>query len=76
MVSTFRLLPIFSSANTCYLRVVGAADLTFNTVPLQEIIRAFGALVRQGWKPLRNVVIASWDAEEVRLILSIIELVC
>lgn len=46
--------------------VQGAADPTSGTVSLHEIVRAFGALTKQGWKPLRNVIIASWDAEEVR----------
>lgn len=45
--------------------VQGAADPTSGTVSLHEIVRAFGALTKQGWKPLRNVIIASWDAEEV-----------
>ena len=44
---------------------MGAADPTSGTVSLQEVVRGFGTLLRNGWKPLRNVVIASWDAEEV-----------
>ena len=69
MVFTSRLLLMFFSADYCPFQawVLGAADPTSGTVSLHEIIRAFGALVRQGWKPLRNIVIASWDAEEVRL---------
>lgn len=46
---------------------MGAVDPVSGTVSLHEIVRGFGALLRNGWKPLRNVVIASWDAEEVRL---------
>ncbi|PPQ63412.1 hypothetical protein CVT24_004922 [Panaeolus cyanescens] len=46
--------------------VLGAADPTSGTVSLHEIIRGFGALLRHGWKPLRTVVIASWDAEEAK----------
>ncbi|KAF8138373.1 Zn-dependent exopeptidase, partial [Boletus edulis] len=48
--------------------VMGAADPTSGTVSLLEVVRGFGALVRQGWKPLRTLVIASWDAEEYGLI--------
>lgn len=45
--------------------VTGAADPTSGTVSLLEVVRGLGALVRRGWKPLRTLVIASWDAEEV-----------
>ncbi|KAF8192452.1 Zn-dependent exopeptidase [Pholiota molesta] len=48
--------------------VLGAADPTSGTVSLHEIIRGYGALLRKGWKPLRTIVIASWDAEEYGLI--------
>lgn len=45
--------------------VMGAADPTSGTVSLHEVIRGFGALLRSGWRPLRTVLFASWDAEEV-----------
>lgn len=48
--------------------VMGAADPTSGTISLHEIIRGFGALLRKGWKPLRTIVFASWDAEEYGLI--------
>ncbi|KJA29916.1 hypothetical protein HYPSUDRAFT_31952 [Hypholoma sublateritium FD-334 SS-4] len=48
--------------------VMGAADPTSGTVSLHEIIRGYGALLRKGWKPLRTIVFASWDAEEYGLI--------
>ncbi|KAF8165479.1 Zn-dependent exopeptidase [Crassisporium funariophilum] len=48
--------------------VMGAADPTSGTVSLHEIIRGFGALLKKGWKPLRTIVIASWDAEEYGLV--------
>ncbi|KAG6866447.1 hypothetical protein C0991_003965 [Blastosporella zonata] len=48
--------------------VLGAADPISGTVSLHEIIRGFGALLRNGWKPLRTVVFASWDAEEYGLV--------
>jgi N-acetylated-alpha-linked acidic dipeptidase len=44
---------------------MGAADPTSGTVAIHELIRGFGVLLTQGWKPLRTIVIASWDAEEV-----------
>jgi hypothetical protein len=45
--------------------VMGAADPTSGTVSLHEVIRGFGVLLEHGWKPLRTIVFASWDAEEV-----------
>ena len=48
--------------------VMGGVDPVSGTVSLHELIRAFGVLLQNGWKPLRNVVIASWDAEEYGLI--------
>ncbi|KAI5120935.1 hypothetical protein M0805_002915 [Coniferiporia weirii] len=48
--------------------VMGAADPTSGVVSLHEIVRGFGALLRSGWKPLRTIVFASWDAEEYGLI--------
>lgn len=45
--------------------VAGAADPTSGTVSVVEIIRGLGSLLRAGWTPLRTIVIASWDAEEV-----------
>ncbi|KAJ3812202.1 Zn-dependent exopeptidase [Lentinula aff. lateritia] len=35
---------------------------------IHETIRGFGALMKKGWKPLRTILIASWDAEEYGLI--------
>ncbi|KAF9053208.1 hypothetical protein BJ165DRAFT_1338917 [Panaeolus papilionaceus] len=48
--------------------VMGAVDPLSGTVALHEVIRGFGALLRQGWKPLRTIIIASWDAEEYGII--------
>ncbi|EIW61691.1 Zn-dependent exopeptidase [Trametes versicolor FP-101664 SS1] len=48
--------------------VMGAADPTSGTVSIHEVVRGFGELLKSGWKPLRNVVFASWDAEEYGLI--------
>ncbi|PFH51392.1 hypothetical protein AMATHDRAFT_3053 [Amanita thiersii Skay4041] len=48
--------------------VMGAADPTSGTVSLREVVRGYGVLLQKGWRPLRTVVIASWDAEEYGLI--------
>lgn len=45
---------------------MGANDPSSGTAVLHEVIRGLGALVKSGWKPLRSILIASWDAEEVR----------
>jgi N-acetylated-alpha-linked acidic dipeptidase len=45
--------------------VLGAADPSSGTVASHEVIRGLGSLLQEGWKPLRTIVIASWDAEEV-----------
>ncbi|KAF7301895.1 Zn-dependent exopeptidase [Mycena indigotica] len=42
--------------------------LNSGTASIVETIRGLGALLKQGWKPLRTIVIASWDAEEYGLI--------
>ncbi|KAG7095262.1 hypothetical protein E1B28_006035 [Marasmius oreades] len=48
--------------------VLGAADPTSGTATIHETIRGFGELLKTGWKPLRTVVFASWDAEEYGLV--------
>ncbi|KAF9484743.1 Zn-dependent exopeptidase [Pholiota conissans] len=49
-------------------RVMGAADPSSGTASVHEIVRGLGHLLRRGWKPLRTILIASWDAEEYGLI--------
>lgn len=44
--------------------VSGAGDPNSGSAILLEITRAFGHLVKKGWKPLRTIVVASWDGEE------------
>ena len=44
--------------------VNGAADPTSGQVSLMETARAFGELLKTGWKPKRTIVLASWDGEE------------
>lgn len=46
---------------------MGAADPSSGTTSLHEVVRGLGHLLRKGWKPLRTILIASWDAEEVFL---------
>ncbi|KAF7332141.1 Zn-dependent exopeptidase [Mycena kentingensis (nom. inval.)] len=48
--------------------VMGAVDPSSGTSSLHETVRGLGALLKKGWKPLRTIVIASWDAEEYGLI--------
>lgn len=61
------LLP-FLATTQCHLSeawVMGATDPSSGTVSVHEVIRGLGHLLRKGWKPLRTILIASWDAEEV-----------
>ncbi|KDN35445.1 hypothetical protein RSAG8_11583, partial [Rhizoctonia solani AG-8 WAC10335] len=47
--------------------VFGASDPTSGTVSLHEMSRGLGELLRHGWKPLRTILLASWDGEEFGL---------
>ncbi|XP_073425372.1 N-acetylated-alpha-linked acidic dipeptidase 2-like isoform X2 [Dendrobates tinctorius] len=48
--------------------VFGGIDPTTGTAVLQEVARSFGAKVREGWRPRRTIIFASWDAEEFGLL--------
>jgi len=48
--------------------VYGAVDPSSGTAAMLETVHGLGALLKQGWKPKRRIVIASWDAEEEGLI--------
>ena len=48
--------------------VYGAVDPNSGSTAQLEMVHAFGALLKQGWKPKRTIVVASWDAEEEGLI--------
>lgn len=48
--------------------VYGAVDPSSGTAATLETCRALGAAVKQGWKPRRTIVYASWDAEEYGLV--------
>lgn len=46
----------------------GAADPNSGTATVHEVVAGLGSLVKKGWRPLRTILIASWDAEEYGLI--------
>ncbi|KAG1718577.1 hypothetical protein EDD22DRAFT_985405 [Suillus occidentalis] len=48
--------------------VTGASDPSSGNVSLLEVIRGFGVLLKKGWKPLRTILITSWDGEEFGLV--------
>jgi N-acetylated-alpha-linked acidic dipeptidase len=48
--------------------VYGAVDPNSGTAAMLEAVHGFGALLKQGWKPKRTIVVGSWDAEEEGLI--------
>ncbi|KAI0817260.1 N-acetylated-alpha-linked acidic dipeptidase-like protein 2 [Xylaria sp. FL0064] len=48
--------------------VGGAADPNSGTAIIVELSKAFGKLLATGWRPKRNIVLCSWDAEEYGLV--------
>jgi N-acetylated-alpha-linked acidic dipeptidase len=48
--------------------VYGAVDPNSGTAAMLETVHGLGALLKQGWKPKRRIVVGSWDAEEEGLI--------
>jgi N-acetylated-alpha-linked acidic dipeptidase len=48
--------------------VYGAVDPNSGTAAMLEAVHGIGALLREGWRPKRTMVFASWDAEEEGLI--------
>jgi N-acetylated-alpha-linked acidic dipeptidase len=48
--------------------VYGAVDPNSGTAAMLEAVHGLGALLKQGWKPKRSIVVCSWDAEEEGLI--------
>jgi hypothetical protein len=48
--------------------VYGATDPGSGTAVMMEVVRIFGDLMQNGWRPLRTIVFASWDGEEYNLI--------
>src|SRR6185437_6346789 len=48
--------------------VMGASDPLSGQVALLAEAKAFGALMKSGWKPKRTIVYTSWDGEEPMLL--------
>nr|XP_033804589.1 N-acetylated-alpha-linked acidic dipeptidase 2-like isoform X1 [Geotrypetes seraphini] len=48
--------------------VFGGIDPTSGAAVLQEIVRSFGKMLKEGWRPRRTIIFASWDAEEFGLL--------
>jgi N-acetylated-alpha-linked acidic dipeptidase len=48
--------------------VNGAEDPLSGMVAVLEEARAYGALLEQGWRPRRTIVLAAWDGEEPMLL--------
>jgi len=48
--------------------VYGAVDPSSGTAAMLESVHGIGALLKQGWRPRRTLIFASWDAEEEGLI--------
>jgi N-acetylated-alpha-linked acidic dipeptidase len=48
--------------------VYGAVDPNSGTAAMLEAARGIGELLKQGWRPDRTIIFASWDAEEEGLI--------
>ncbi|HEU4563586.1 MAG TPA: transferrin receptor-like dimerization domain-containing protein [Gemmatimonadaceae bacterium] len=44
--------------------VNGANDPISGMVAVEETARAFGALLKTGWRPARTIILAGWDGEE------------
>jgi N-acetylated-alpha-linked acidic dipeptidase len=47
--------------------IYGAGDPTSGTAAFLELGRALGALLAEGWRPRRTLVLAAFDAEEMTL---------
>ena len=46
----------------------GGVDPNSGSASMLEAARAFGALLKEGWRPRRSIWLCSWDAEEQGLI--------
>jgi N-acetylated-alpha-linked acidic dipeptidase len=45
----------------------GGVDPSSGTAAMMELARALGELAREGWRPKRSILFASWDGEEFTL---------
>jgi len=48
--------------------IYGAVDPVSGTAAMLETVHGIGALLKQGWRPERSILFASWDAEEQGLV--------
>ncbi|XP_043853797.1 LOW QUALITY PROTEIN: putative N-acetylated-alpha-linked acidic dipeptidase [Dromiciops gliroides] len=48
--------------------VFGGIDPQSGAAVVHEIVRSYGKLKREGWRPRRTMIFASWDAEEFGLL--------
>ncbi|WP_420136964.1 transferrin receptor-like dimerization domain-containing protein [Sphingomonas sp.] len=48
--------------------VLGAADPLSGNVAMMSEMKAMGGLLKQGWRPARTIIYASWDGEEPALL--------
>lgn len=46
----------------------GAGDPNSGSAAMIELAKAFGQLKKIGWKPMRSIILASWDGEEYGLL--------
>ncbi|CAM9593134.1 unnamed protein product [Scytosiphon promiscuus] len=48
--------------------IFGAVDPNSGTASLIELARGLGALLADGWKPLRTIILCSWSGEELGML--------
>ena len=48
--------------------VTGAVDPSSGSACMIEVARGLGTLLKNGWKPRRTIVLASWDGEEYGMV--------
>ena len=48
--------------------VYGASDSVSGHVSMMSVARAFGEMMRKGWRPRRSILFVSWDGEEPGLL--------
>ncbi|CAM9683547.1 unnamed protein product [Ectocarpus sp. 12 AP-2014] len=48
--------------------VFGAVDPNSGTASLIELARGLGALLAEGWKPMRTIILCSWSGEELGML--------
>ncbi|KAK6522826.1 hypothetical protein TWF281_002258 [Arthrobotrys megalospora] len=46
----------------------GAGDPVSGSAAITELTRTFGEMLKRDWKPLRTIILASWDGEEYGLV--------